>query len=694
MQARRSALMQIYKKKYDAGRVKIPLNRQGINAKGIPLVLFFGFDSQISSPMSCGGDEMWISDPNSGYFKGCKESSSYADIYKCRSGLNGKNKDGEGSMWVTLREGVGSWMSIDFNGLFQVSKIKMMNRRNPAERNAAFSVLWSSGDSDEFKLSNIDDVQEFKIDPPIRTNSVKFTITSVYGTINNGASIEVWGTKCIDADNDTDKSPESSGMSTVTGVNEKKMAPLFKEAEKKAISLNCKDSVSNSKKLDTIKQKPGSKVLIKCSDSCSNANVDIYGDKKYSKDSSICRSAYHSQSLKVEGGLVKLVFEQGQATYKSETRNGIKSKSKGTSELTISFENESEKDPIIVKTGSKVDLRNPTGAGWVGAIISEIKEGSEGQVLTMTIEGADSSTAPVQLPYPNKKKIKPCGDFVRNRDCEGSRSSGNTAKPIKIKFAPDTYTTAGEYQIDKGEIFGKSGKPYGWSKDMTNRMRQRYGASKPEIETLVEFPPSPKSKFCSKPSPDVICESITWAVKVGHGRFNVKLYIGDPTSNSRVDLKVNDQFIVKGKTVTKNNMEVFEGAYDSANQYLTISSDCQEDCEYAMSKISMVELYPFVEQDQEKKNEPEPEPEKADPCGNATTGGKCDTGPDVTHCLFDDASSDSAKYCTGQLMMLQVSKTYKCQSQREKYKCIKRQYKDQAECLNWCPGTCEKAACS
>jgi hypothetical protein len=155
-------------------------------------------------------------------------------------------------------------------------------------------------------------------------------------------------------------------------------------------------------------------------------------------------------------------------------------------------------------------------------------------------------------------------------------------------------------------------------------------------------------------------------------------------------LKINDQYIVEGKTIEKGKLEIYEASVDSINEFITISSECRKDCEYSMSKLNMVEIFPFKEED---KAEQGTTPEQKDPCGNAIFGGNCDKGPDVTHCLFDDPSMESAKFCTGNLMMVQVSKTNRCTSQREKFKCIKRQYKDQTECIEFCPGKCEKGMC-
>ncbi len=582
-------------------------------------------------------------------------------------------------------------MNVEFQEMFQITKISYKNRRNPAERNAQITATFGNGDEHLMNFKDTDELVSFNIDPPVLSQSVKFTISKVYGTINNGGSFQIYGSKCIDADDlDKPNTPQANGLEKVAGVNPKALKPLFNVEDSKAVVLLCKDSLSNSKKLDHVKQKPGNKVIVRCVESCANSRGVIYGENKYSKDSAICKAAFHSTKLKAEGGLVKLIFREGQRNYKSTVKNGVKSKSKSRSDITLTFEAAEEKSDIILQNGSKVDIKQ--NGKWLPGIINSVRETLMfGKSVKVTIEGAEGSQKPIEINYPNKSVIKPCGDQVKNRDCKGSRLNPNTNRPIKIKFVPGTYNTPGDFLLDKGELFGTNSRPFGWSKDMSSRIKTRVGGNRPELDSLVEFPPSPQSKFCSKPSPDVLCDKVTWSVKVGHGRFNVKLYIGDPQANTRLDIKINDDYAVEGQTIAKGELKIYEGVYDSINEYITVASECRNDCEYAMSKLNMIEVFPFSE---DNAKDEDPTPEKVDPCGNATQGGKCDKGPDVTHCLYDDPTAEGAKYCTGNLLMVQVSKQYRCPSQREKYKCVKRMYKDQAECLNFCTGKCEKGACA
>jgi hypothetical protein len=66
--------MKIYNKKFITGKISIPLNISVINLKGMPLKVFFSFDTSIRSPLSCGPDEKLISDPTYSSF------SSYSEV--------------------------------------------------------------------------------------------------------------------------------------------------------------------------------------------------------------------------------------------------------------------------------------------------------------------------------------------------------------------------------------------------------------------------------------------------------------------------------------------------------------------------------------------------------------------------------------------------------------------------------------
>ncbi|MFM7850394.1 MAG: hypothetical protein ACKO96_00400, partial [Flammeovirgaceae bacterium] len=95
--SKKSGMMNIFKKSFPAGKVKIPLASNGLNVKGVPLILFFGFDSSAGGPITCGGKEINISNPSGKYFKECSASSEYPN-YTCSAGFSNKMFDEENSM--------------------------------------------------------------------------------------------------------------------------------------------------------------------------------------------------------------------------------------------------------------------------------------------------------------------------------------------------------------------------------------------------------------------------------------------------------------------------------------------------------------------------------------------------------------------------------------------------------------------
>lgn len=74
---------------------------------------------------------------------------------------------------------------------------------------------------------------------------------------------------------------------------------------------------------------------------------------------------------------------------KSKTRNGIKSLGKEITKFTISFENYEEEDIIILKSGSKVDLKLEDGSQskWVPGMISQVLDNTNGRFLRLMLDG-------------------------------------------------------------------------------------------------------------------------------------------------------------------------------------------------------------------------------------------------------------------------------------------------------------------
>jgi len=325
------------------------------------------------------------------------------------------------------------------------------------------------------------------------------------------------------------------------------------------------------------------------------------------------------------------------------------------------------------------------GTGWVPAVIIEVShKDKDSKVLKVNIEGVNGE--PRTMNYPDQTKIQACGEFVKDRDCKTSRRDINKKKPIKIRFMPPDYSEDGDYLPDNGKKYGEHGKAYGWSRDMGSNMKQYNEATKQELHSLVEFLPSPKSKACTKPGAN--CGTVNWSAKVGLGLFFVRLYVGDPLGKTKVDLMVNNKLVAKGE-VGEDELKVFEAVVESNNEFIVIKENCQDKCDDGPSKLNAVEIMPYEEKPKKKKAETA----EKQLCGHAFTGGRCEKGPDVTHCLFDDPSAEPANNCTGNLAIMPIPGTYQCKDQIGKYKCVKKSYDNDEECQKYCVNNCKKTQC-
>ncbi len=323
-------------------------------------------------------------------------------------------------------------------------------------------------------------------------------------------------------------------------------------------------------------------------------------------------------------------FQKGLIQYDQSQSNGIKSYSKTFSEITLTFEQAKEKDEIIVKEGSKVDLKNPDGNGFVSASIIEVKNTADGKQLSLQYgEGGNEklliyigSRKTLLVPYPNKQKVFPCGDKIEKLDCKKSRVTLNKYRPIKIRFMPKTYKQPGDYIPDYGGVYGSTGKPFGWSKDILNRVHYHPKTAKNSkeaiIETIAHFPPSPNSRYCKKEIPDTICDKIDWSVKAGEGKFVLKISIGDPTVNSKIDLSINGESVVS-KIISKGKINTIEKVMESKEGYFTLSSNCLENCDFSMAKINAIQIVPYV--NKPKVNDPEKLKKEVEICGATLTQG-------------------------------------------------------------------------
>jgi hypothetical protein len=682
--AKKSARLLIYKKRFVKGLIQIKFNKNGLNAKGIPLIIFFGFDSSEHTPSNCSGREVLVSESTGNHFQKCTSSSDLPN-YKCEDGFRNKMRDEEGGMWAANADGVGAWIMVKFSGVFKLTKFQYRNRKNPTERNSQLEISYSSGEKQIVHLKNDDDIVTTNIDS-VRADFVKITIKGVYGTLNNGGAFNLFGLSCKSASSNDDEvfnlmssqvgdgdiqaqTPmDNSEINREKPEDPRKIAPLFQNEAYKPILLNCRDSISNSHKFEQIKLKKNKKIVIKCPESCALYEVPVYGTNVYSKDSAICKSAFHSKKITSAGGLVKMVVLDPIINYKGGLSNGITSQGKYRSQLSLSFEIYEEEDNIVLKPGSKIDMKvtKETGDVWAAGIITGVVDTVNGKFIKYILDGENSRT--MELPYKNNKdKIHPCGQHIKNRDCNGSLRRIKKKLPVLIRFVPVGYQSDQDFQSDFGQVFGKNNKPFGWSIDMSSNIRRRLNPSNPLLETIIEFPPSPNSRECIKPNPEKLCEPVSWKVKAGRGKFKVKIYAGDPLHDLLVDLGINNKIIAKNVKIPKNQVEVFEIILETKNGIFEVTSTCEEHCNHAMTKINAVEIIPYDDITDDLNASSNPEKEV---CGSSFLGGRCLKDSNVLHCIFDDPSLPSAKFCNGENVLVNIPTDYKCRDQIGQYKCV------------------------
>jgi len=133
---------------------------------------------------------------------------------------------------------------------------------------------------------------------------------------------------------------------------------------------------------------------------------------------------------------------------------------------------------------------------------------------------------------------------------------------------------------------------------------------------MIHFPPSEKSKYCMKDPKDILCDKVDWTVKVGSGFFVVKLFFGDPTVKSKIDLSINKKSAFSG-IVEKGKLKIVEKKVESIKDHITISSECEIDCNFSMAKLSAVEIIPF----EEKQGAGKEPPRKVEKCGGSLIRG-------------------------------------------------------------------------
>jgi len=212
-------------------------------------------------------------------------------------------RDGFGTMWYSKGEGVGAWLQLLFKGLFIITRFEVKPRRDGNERNKVIQLEFSDGSKQLFTMLNTDSIQKFNVQQ-VETTYVIVKILQVYGTINNGGSFNFFGVECKNLSLVNKSSPGSTGLLRAAGVASKEMPPLFILEKEEVINVSCKDTFVNAEKFKSIKMGRGSNIIINCNSSCSLTPNIVYGTGLYTRDSAICKAAFHDNKITNAGGKV------------------------------------------------------------------------------------------------------------------------------------------------------------------------------------------------------------------------------------------------------------------------------------------------------------------------------------------------------------------------------------------------------
>ena len=499
IESEESYLMSISRRSISKGKNQLTIQNRSSEKINNVIVLFFGYDNSLH--LQCGGDAIKISDPQSNAFKSCNSSSG-----RCKDAFVSRR------YWSSHNEGIGASLSVEFNQRYEISRIEFMDKINPSERNAELTLIFDENVERKIETKNTNDKQVLLIEPPVIAKQIKIIISKVYGTINNGGHFDIYGSLCSIQTEEDDTSIDIFQIS-------KDMKPLFSKSQKESyISLSCRDSLINTNKVNLKDFIENKSIKIYCQEGCSNSQFNIYGDIRYSLDSSICKAAYHSGVIQNGGGFFIVHYNDIPVFIMSSKRNQIESLSKRNKQEYMSFD---KVDNIPQKQG----------------ILSNDK--------------------------------------------------------IRIKFAPKNYKNANieespnKYVIDNGNTFGSNNRPYGWSSDISSRTKIVRNGNNIIEDSLIEMIPNKKCVWCSKMN----CEDTVFGVYVGEGKYLVKVFVNDKEGNTIENIVINGKraassvFVPKGKTMLfSNEVETDEKGL------IIISSECETNCEYAVSKMNIIEI--------------------------------------------------------------------------------------------------------
>lgn len=637
-ESKRSSLFRIYKTNFQSGKHALPLSLTDANTNGVSMIMFIGENHQ--NTMQCGGIKKVIQ------IAQCSSSSEYDARFKCENAFKGINNE-EVSEWGSLNEGIGAWIKAEFNETNLITEIKYRNRKSSCERNSKIQFEFSNGIQRTFDIPNDYDVHSLQINPPIMSSSVKMMIIGVYSSLNNGGRIDIMGTKCLE------KLPMEDSDDFLEQTSNSNSPSLFeynKDQKNEAIlQLTCIDSL-----LNIPMHKTNSSYIIECNDNCLYSElINIYGDKVYSEDSSICKALTHStggKSLKAT-----LFVTKGKNYYDSITANHITSLSKGYSDLSFEFADLSLNAKINLVNGEKIDYYNENESQWKSGIISEVIS-----IHEIIVKDENSNNKNYILnPLYNETHITLCGYKVPNRKCNKEKT---------IIFSSDNSRSSADILISRGEKI--SNNQYGFNTNMKNRIKTR---SNQQLSSFIAFNPSHKSIWCKDmKDSDINCDIETvFYIKVGRGRFQVELISYDEIANSIINFSLNGYKVASSVFVSKNTKKSFTATISAINDFIIINAECESKCDYAMSKLNMIKI---------KKIDYDTEAGYSE----------CELKEKYNELHYVADSLEKMTMCKGEgKYIVQITDpNYKCKNLIGMYKCVKRYYDTIDECNKNCPFNC------
>ena len=111
----------------------------------------------------------------------CSASTEYSADYGCENAYDGDVEN----EWATSEEGIGSWIELNFDGDYRVTKMEFTNRLAEVDQTSQILLTFSDGETQTVDLERGVTIAELVETNSV--NSVRVTVTDVYNSYNNGA---------------------------------------------------------------------------------------------------------------------------------------------------------------------------------------------------------------------------------------------------------------------------------------------------------------------------------------------------------------------------------------------------------------------------------------------------------------------------------------------------------------------------